>query len=108
MASARHWWQWVICGIGERLGVRLRLAVEAKHRAVLRPGDQRHNIMDKRAAGPQRAAHVGHAAIVDTGDQHRIYFHQHAFGGQPAYALKLTGNQDLSRFAPAVAFAVQP
>ena len=104
----RHHFSAPAAGGGKRLCVRLRLAVEAKHRAVLRPGDQRHNIMDKRAAGPQRAAHVGHAAIVDPGDQHRIYFHQHALCGQPAHALQLTSNQNLSRFASAVALAVQP
>ena len=50
---------------GEHPGVRLRLAVETKDRAVLRSGNQRHNIVNKRAAFPQTTADLGHAAVVD-------------------------------------------
>ncbi len=93
---------------GEHPGVRLRLAVETKNRAVLRSGNQRHNIVNKRAAFPQTTADLGHAAVVDPRDQHRVYLDQHSRGGQPADSFKLAGNQDLPGFPAAVAFAVEP
>ncbi len=43
---------------GYHRGIRLRLAIQTKYRAVFGAGNQRHNIMNKRTAGTQFAADV--------------------------------------------------
>lgn len=73
----RHHFAAAAAGGGEHFGIRLRLAVKTENRAVLRSGDQRHNIVNKSAAGLQPTADVGHAAVVNPRDQHRVYLHQH-------------------------------
>ncbi len=67
MRHLRHRGPALAADRGEHPGVRLWLAVEAKDRAVLRSGNQRHNIVNKCAAFPQTMADLGHAAVVDPG-----------------------------------------
>ena len=65
------------------------LAVQAEHRAVLRRGNERHDVVQEGAARFDRFVHLDQMLVVDAGNHHRIHFAQNAGGGQHFQPLHL-------------------
>jgi hypothetical protein len=60
------------------LCARSALALEAEHGAMLRRGDQRHDVVQECAARLDRLVDLDQMLVVDPGDHHRIDLAQDA------------------------------
>ena len=73
----------------ELLRRRTALAGETEHRAVLRRRDQRHDVVQERAARFDRPIDLDQVLIVDARDHHRVDLAENAARGQHLEAQQL-------------------
>ena len=85
---------------------RAALAGQAEMGAVRRVGDQRHDVVQERAARLDLAVDVQQVLVVDAGDHHRVDLRQDAGVAQHFQAQHLAFVQDARRFDPGPALVV--
>ena len=81
------------------LGGRFGLPSETVIGAVLRAGDQRHDVVQKRALGLDDPVDFVEVLVVDARNQHRVDLHQHAALDQHLQAFLLLGDENFRRLA---------
>ena len=113
LAAVAHHVHVAFAGILQRLQLlrgRAALAVEAEVGAVLGFRDQRHDVVQERAARLDRLVDLDQVLVVDARDHHRIDLGENAGRGQQLQTFELALGQDLGGIAalPALVLVEDP